>query len=186
MNILLIGPPASGKGTQAKILARQGMVHLSTGDMLRAEIKSGSNFGKEIDTIISNGHYVSDEIVNRLIRNNISLTKNNVFDGYPRTIEQVKYLGTLFGELGQRLDLVISFEIERESLIGRITKRFIEEGRSDDNPEAFSIRLDEYEKNTLPVLEYCREWGNVIPIDANMGVQTISSIISTHINWHIN
>ena len=181
MNIILFGPPASGKGTQAKILSKQGMAHLSTGDMLRAEIKSQSNFGKEIENIISRGNLVSDEIVNELIKKNISLYSSNIFDGYPRTIEQLKTLKELLANINQKIDLVVNLKIDRESLLGRITKRFIEQGRSDDNPESFIIRLEEYEKNTLPILEYCMEYERVVSVDAMVDVEMVSSVIATHI-----
>ncbi len=183
MNIILFGPPASGKGTQAKILMERGMVHLSTGDMLRSETLSGSYLGKEINEIISKGNLVSDDIVNELIRKNLSPNSNNIFDGYPRTISQAESLDILLSENNQKIDLVINFEIDREELLGRISKRFIEQGRDDDNPESFSIRLDGYMKNTLPVLEYYKEYGMVAPIDAMMKVEFVSSVIAAHIGW---
>lgn len=183
MNIILFGPPASGKGTQAKVLKEQGMKHLSTGDMLRSEIASGSDFGKQINEIISKGNLVSDDIVNELIRKNLSPNNNNIFDGYPRTIAQAESLAILLSENNQKIDLVINFEIDREELLGRIAKRFIEQGRADDNPESFSIRLDEYMKSTLPVLEYYKEYKIVAPVDAMMAVETVSAIISAHMGW---
>jgi len=183
MNIILFGPPASGKGTQATILIEQGMNHLSTGDMLRSEIASGSDFGKEIREIISKGNLVSDNIVNELIRKNLSPNNDNIFDGYPRTISQAESLSVLLSENNQKIDLVINFEIDREELLGRIAKRFIEQGRTDDNSESFSIRLDEYTKSTLPVLEYYKECGTVAPVDAMLAIGTVSAIISAHIGW---
>ena len=183
MNIILFGPPASGKGTQAKLLAEQGMIHLSTGDMLRAESKSGSDLGKKINEIISGGHFVSDDLVDSLIESRIQIGYDYVLDGYPRTLNQAYHLSSFLNRLDQKIDLVINFEVEKEELLKRIAKRFVEEGRSDDNLEAFSVRLDEYERNTLPVLNYFKEHGVVAPVDGSMDIKFVSTVISTHIGW---
>ena len=183
MNIIFFGAPASGKGTQAKLLAQQGFLHLSTGDMLRTEVASGSNFGKTIHNIISEGKYVSDEIVDSLIAKNIETHKDKVFDGYPRTIAQVQFLENALNKINQRVDLVINFTVDAELLFNRISKRYIEQGRSDDNPKTFKVRLSLYEENTIPVINYFKEKGLITPVDGGANIDTVAKIITTHIGW---
>jgi adenylate kinase len=189
MNIILFGPPAAGKGTQAKALIERGVVHLSTGDMLRAEVASGSDFGKEINAIITGGNLVSDEIVTTLISNHVRLFQNDMaadllFDGFPRTLPQAKALDEILASWDQKIDLVINFEVDRGSLLGRVAKRFVEQGRSDDNPEAFAVRLEAYERDTAAVLPYYEEQGCVKTVDGMLDISTLSAVIGTLVGWH--
>ncbi len=186
MNIILFGPPACGKGTQAKILASQGMIHLSTGDMLRAEVATGSDFGKEIESIISTGAYMPDEVVTKLIAARLDAAPDAafIFDGYPRTATQAVSLDLLLSDRDQKIDMVINFIVDRENLLGRIHKRFASEGRSDDTPETYAKRLVKYDQDTAVLLPYYEEKGIVKNVDGMLDIETLSSVISILIGWH--
>ena len=150
MNILLFGPPASGKGTQAKILAAKGYTHISTGEMLRTAVKNETPLGKTIAALLAEGHLVSDEIVNELVAERLKDGCDNLlFDGYPRTVAQAIFMDDL-----ARVDLIINLKVEDDVLFERIKGRFDAEGRSDDNPESFFQRLEEYRRLTHPVLDF--------------------------------
>lgn len=185
MNIILFGPPAAGKGTQAKALVEQGMIQLSTGDMLRSAVASGSDFGKYIDSIISKGELVSDEIVTSLISERLEDGRDYLFDGYPRTLTQAVSLDAMLAARGQKIDLVINLDVDREALLGRIAKRFAQEGRSDDNSEAFTKRLEAYDRDTAAVLLHYEEQGCVKSVDGMNDIMTITSVISALIGWHV-
>src|SRR5690606_14231923 len=154
MNLILFGPPAAGKGTQAKRLtAERGYVQLSTGDMLRAARASGSELGKRVADIMDKGALVSDNIVIALIEE--ALTKHKgapgfIFDGFPRTVAQAEALDAMLERHNQRIDKVIRLEVDPQKLMDRVAKRFAEEGRQDDNPESFKVRLDAYLAQTAP------------------------------------
>jgi len=189
MNIILFGPPAAGKGTQAKALASRGMVHLSTGDMLRAEVASGSDFGQQINAIISGGNLVSDEIVTTLIANRVRQYQNDsaadlLFDGFPRTVAQAVSLDEILASWDQKVDLVINLTVDKEILLGRVAKRFVAEGRSDDNPEAFAVRLAAYERDTAAVLPHYEAQGCVKNVDGMLDIPTLSAVINTLVGWH--
>lgn len=185
MNIILFGPPAAGKGTQSKHLVdEQSMVHIATGDLLRAEVKSGSEFGKEIEAIISKGNLVSDEVVNRLVSQKIVPGVDLLFDGYPRTVAQAQRLDALLSTFKQKVDLLINLDVDREVLKGRIAKRYAEQERSDDNPESFTVRLQKYDADTAPVLAHYEKQGIVRNVDGNTDIRTLKSIILAIIGWH--
>jgi adenylate kinase len=151
MNILLFGPPASGKGTQAKILASKGYNHISTGEMLRAAVKAGTPLGNRIAALLAEGHLASDEIVNELVAERLKDGCDNcLFDGYPRTVPQAIFMDTL----RVRVDLIVNLKVDIDILLERIKGRFEAEGRSDDNVDAFMQRLDEYRRVTHPVMPY--------------------------------
>ena len=183
MNLILFGPPAAGKGTQAKRLtAERGYVQLSTGDMLRAARKSGSELGNKVATIMDSGSLVSDEIVIALIEE--QLDKNPsvagfIFDGFPRTIPQAKALDDSLAGRGQKVDSVIRLKVDEEALIARVTKRFEQEGRADDNPEAFKKRLVAYNSQTAPLVEVYKGQGKLAEIDGMADVDTVSSSIAS-------
>ncbi len=158
MNLVLFGPPGAGKGTQAKrLVADRGYIQLSTGDMLRAARKSGSALGKQVAAIIDRGDLVSDEIVIGLIEEQLDLHKDApgfIFDGFPRNIAQAEALDTLLSGRGVQVDCVIRLVVDDVALLARIAQRFEEQGREDDNPESFKVRLGAYNKQTAPLLPF--------------------------------
>ena len=160
MNIILLGPPGAGKGTQAGFLVEErGMVQLSTGDMLRAAKDSGTEMGKIVADVMASGALVTDEIVIGLIREQLETVKSNgfIFDGFPRTLAQADALSALLAEFNQSLDAVIELEVDDEILVTRIVGRAEEARaagkpvRADDNAESLKIRLMEYYKKTSPL-----------------------------------
>ena len=212
MNIILLGPPGAGKGTQAQqIVKNHNYFQLSTGDLLRNEIKKNTNTGKEIEEKISNGNFASDEIVNKLLKDCIYDLKDKdriIFDGYPRTIDQSKNLDNILKEFNQKIDLVISLHVSREviekRIIGRITcekcnitlNEFFDQvqmklhpcgpnhfiKRKDDNSEILMKRYDVYVKTTQPVIEYLSKKENFLEIDGTLTIEEITSKIDTFIN----
>jgi adenylate kinase len=186
MNIILFGPPASGKGTQAKALVAQGMVQLSTGEMLRTAVAAKTKLGLEVAPILARGAYVSDEIVTALISEHIvaNPSASFLFDGYPRTVTQAKSLDGLLDSHNRKVDMVIHLNVDRSALLGRVAKRFAVDQRADDNPETFEKRLNVYDENTAPVLEYYQERGIIKNVDGMLDADTLSSVISAIVGWH--
>ena len=212
MNIILFGPPGAGKGTQAQsIVKKHNYFQLSTGDLLRNEIKKKTDLGKEIEDIISNGNFASDEIVNKLLKNtilNLKFRDRIIFDGYPRSIEQTKNLDLILNEFDQKIDLIISLVVPREiiekRIIGRVTcdkcnltlnEFFNKEEidlhpcgkeyfikRKDDNLETIMARYDIYTKTTEPVLNFLSKNSNFHEIDGTLEIDEITAKIDTFIN----
>ncbi len=175
MNIILLGPPGAGKGTQAQILvdARQ-MVQLSTGDMLREARTSGTEMGKIVADVMDRGDLVTDEIVIGLIREKLEAGGDHggyIFDGFPRTLAQADALGALLDELGMKLDAVIEMQVDDEVLVQRILGRAEEARaagkpvRADDNEESLRIRLMAYYKQTSPLIGYYHAKGDLRSVD---------------------
>ncbi len=181
MNLVLFGPPAAGKGTQAKRLtAERGYVQLSTGDMLRAARAYGSELGQRVAAIMDAGSLVSDAIVIELIEDALAANKaapGFIFDGFPRTIPQAEALDALLARLGKKIDLVVSLEVDSAKLMERIAKRFAQEGRADDNPEAYKVRLDAYLTQTAPLLAYYQAQGKVRGVDGMADVEGVARAI---------
>jgi adenylate kinase len=186
MNLILFGPPAAGKGTQAKRLtAERGYIQLSTGDMLRAARKSGSELGNRVAGIMDKGQLVSDDIVIALIEE--ALTKHEdapgfIFDGFPRTVAQAEALDAMLERHGQRIDTVIRLEVDPQKLMDRVAKRYAEEGRTDDNPESFKVRLDAYLAQTAPLVPYYERQGKLVGIDGMAGIESVAASISNAID----
>jgi len=182
MNIIIFGPPAAGKGTQAKkLVSDRGLIQLSTGDMLRAARASGTELGKEVASIMDNGQLVSDEIVIALIEEQLDSNPNAagfIFDGFPRTVPQAEALDAILTKRGQKVDSVIRLCVEDESIITRITKRFEEQGRTDDNPETFKKRLTAYHDNTAPLLPYYSSQGKLTEVDGMATIESVSAAIA--------
>ncbi len=182
MNLILFGPPAAGKGTQAKkLVAERGYIQLSTGDMLRAARSSGSELGVKVAGIMDSGGLVSDEIVIALIDEQLESNPDAagfIFDGFPRTIPQAEALDKLLESRGTKVDNVIRLKVDDEALMQRIIKRFEEEGRSDDNPESFRKRLDAYNAQTAPLLPIYAEQGKLTEVDGMQSIEVVSSEIS--------
>jgi adenylate kinase len=169
MNLILFGPPGAGKGTQAKRLVEgRGFVQLSTGDMLRAARASGSDLGQRVAAIMDAGQLVSDAIVIELIEDQLDNNPHAagfIFDGFPRTIPQAEALDASLEMRGQQIDSVVRLVVDDEQLLARITKRFEDQGRSDDNPETFKKRLVAYNEQTAPLLPYYGERGLLREVD---------------------
>ncbi|MFN3464142.1 MAG: adenylate kinase [Terricaulis sp.] len=186
MNLILFGPPAAGKGTQAKRLtAERGYVQLSTGDMLRAARKSGSELGAKVAAIMDSGSLVSDEIVIALIED--ALARNEgapgfIFDGFPRTVAQAKALDAMLARHGKQIDRVVRLEVDSQKLMDRIAKRFAEEGRADDNPDAYKVRLDAYIAQTAPLVPYYEGQGKMRSVDGMADVETVAKGIATSLD----
>ena len=161
MNIVIFGPPGAGKGTQSKyIVEKYNLYQLSTGDLLRNEIKNKTDLGTKIASIMNAGELVSDEIVNNLIEKFISneVYKNKIiFDGYPRTIIQAKNLENLLKKYKQKIDIVLKLSVSLDTVKKRILSRKTEEKRTDDNEEIAIKRYKTYEKSSVPVLEYYKQ-----------------------------
>jgi adenylate kinase len=181
MNLILFGPPAAGKGTQAKrLVAERGMVQLSTGDMLRAARSSGTAFGRKVAEVMDAGHLVSDDIVIGLIEERLPETEaagGAIFDGFPRTLAQAQALDQLLRGRRSQIDAVIRLRVDRDALLGRIAQRYADQGRPDDNPEAFAIRLAAYEDQTKPLLPYSETQGRLYEVDGMGSVDQVAADI---------
>ena len=179
MNLILFGPPAAGKGTQAKRLvdARK-MVQLSTGDMLRAAIASGSELGKRVSGIMERGDLVSDAIVIELIEARLpeaDAAGGAIFDGFPRNVAQARALDEMLAARGAKIDLVVRLKVDDQALMERIAGRFAESGRPDDNPESFKVRLGAYNDQTAPLLPYYQGQGKLVEVDGMGSVETVAA-----------
>ncbi len=186
MNIILFGPPGAGKGTQAKYLVKKiNGFQVSTGEILRDEIKNGSEIGKMIINDMSDGKFVSDEIVNQLIKKIIFDPKKKnrlIFDGYPRSINQAKNLSLLLDDSNQKIDHIFFLNVNKEIIIKRIEKRKIIEKRSDDELNTIIKRFDTYMKTTRPVLDFYSKKSNFHEIDGDLEIDQITRKIDNFIN----
>ena len=185
MNIILFGPPGAGKGTQAKhIIKKINGFQVSTGDILRNEIKNDSDIGKKIIHDMNEGKFVSDEIVNKLIKDIIFDQKKRgklIFDGYPRSLSQAKNLDFLLENSNQKVDLIFFLNVKKEIIVKRIEKRKNIENRSDDDLDIILKRYDTYMETTKPVLEYYSKNLNFHEIDGSLEIDQITNKIDTFI-----
>ncbi|MET0336321.1 MAG: adenylate kinase [Caulobacter sp.] len=181
MNLILFGPPAAGKGTQAKRLVDEhGMVQLSTGDMLRAAIASGSELGQKVKGVLDRGDLVTDEIVIALIEDRLPEAEaagGAIFDGFPRTVAQAEALDAMLASRGAKVDVVLRLKVDEPALMGRIAKRFADQGRPDDNPEVFGTRLKAYNDQTAPLLPYYKAQGKLVELDGMGSVEAVAADI---------
>ena len=181
MNIIIFGPPGAGKGTQSKHISSKFKLYpISTGDILREEIKNDSDIGKKIINDMNNGKFVNDEIVNTLMKN-IMLDpqkKNNlIFDGYPRSLSKAKNLDLLLNNSDQKIDFIFFLNVNKDTILKRIERRKSLEKRTDDDTSTFIKRYDTYMKTTKPVLDFYSKKANFHEIDGGLKIEQITSKI---------
>lgn len=187
MNLILIGPPGAGKGTQAKLLEEEyGLKQLSTGDMLRAEIAAGTELGTKAKAIMDAGNLVSDDIMIGMIANRIEeadCAKGVIFDGFPRTVDQAKALDKMLADKGKPLKAVIQMVVNEDELVNRLESRIQQtidagkEVRADDNVETFKKRLGVYNAQTAPILPYYEGSAMLQKVDGMLPIDQVTAAI---------
>ena len=186
MNIILFGPPGAGKGTQSKFLInRLKNFQVSTGDILREEIKKNSSLGQQITNNMNEGKFVSDQIVNELIEKIIFDPQKKdkfIFDGYPRSLSQAKYLDLLLDKSNQKIDHIFFLNVNKDIIVERIEKRKILENRSDDDSDTILKRYDTYMETTRPVLDFYSKNPNFHEINGTQEIDQITREIEAFIN----
>ena len=186
MNIILFGPPGAGKGTQSKYLVNKlNNFQISTGDILREEIKNNSYIGKQITNNMNEGKFVSDEIVNELIEKIIYEPQKKdklIFDGYPRTLSQAKHLDLLLDKSNQKIDHIFFLNVNKDTIIERIEKRKELENRLDDDSDTILKRYDTYMETTRPVLDFYSKNPNFHEINGTQEIDQITREIEAFIN----
>ena len=182
MNIVIFGPPGAGKGTQSKFIVKKfNLFQLSTGDLLRKEIKNNTNLGKKISSIISLGNLVSDEIAGNLIEKYISNEKYKgrlIFDGYPRNLIQAKKLNSFLKKYEQKIDIVLKLSVSLETIKKRIMERKTLEKRDDDNENIAIKRYNDYENNIKPVIDFYKQSDLLKEVNGEASITKINEEIS--------
>ena len=160
-NLILFGPPGAGKGTQAiRIAEKNNWIHISTGDILRAEVNQGTPLGLKVKAVMEAGHLVSDELLIEIMESVFlkhAEAKGFVLDGFPRTLNQAKELDKMLQKLGHSVSLVLALEVNEEELVKRLLNRANEQGRMDDTEEVIKNRLVQYHSHTKPLVDYYKE-----------------------------
>ena len=189
LNIVLFGPPGSGKGTQSEnIIKKFNLVHLSTGDILRAELAEKTELGLKAKIIMERGELVPDGIVIGMIANKLDAnieTKGFIFDGFPRTIAQAKALDKLLSERNMQIDMMLGLEVEKEELVSRLLRRGEETGRADDNLETIENRINVYNAQTTPVMNYYKKQGKYYPVNGIGNIVEISRNIFSMVDEYL-
>jgi adenylate kinase len=183
VNFLIFGPPGSGKGTQSVKLAEKfNLLHLSTGDMLRAEITAGTELGKKMSVIMSKGELVPDEVVIEMIANKIDSSKGIagfLFDGFPRTVAQTESLENMLNKRGMKIDLMLALDVEHDELVKRLVGRAELSGRPDDkDPAVIENRISVYREKTEPIINYCEKKGIYQPVNGMGSIDDIFARLS--------
>ena len=186
MNVILFGPPGAGKGTQAKYLVKKlNGFQISTGDILRDEIKKDTNIGKQIINDMNDGRFVSDEIVNQIIKNFIFDPKKKnklIFDGYPRSLDQAKNLDKLLQDSEQIIGSIFFLNVNKDTIVNRLVKRKVIEKRTDDVSDTILKRYDMYMETTKPVLDFYSKKNNFHEIDGSQNITEITRKIDAFVN----
>jgi adenylate kinase len=168
LNVLLLGPQGAGKGTQAKrISAEYAVAHIASGEILRSEMQAGTDLGKRVQDVYDRGDLVSDDLMIELIKTRLGQPDADngfILDGFPRTTVQAEALDEMFGEIGRSFSVVFAMQIPDDVAFERLRKRSEIEGRADDTDEAIRRRLENYHRETEPLVEYYRVRGNLVPI----------------------
>ncbi len=190
VNFLIFGPPGSGKGTQSvKLAEKYNLMHLSTGDMLRAEIAAGTNLGKKMSAIMSKGELVPDEVVIEMIAAKIDGTKNRagfLYDGFPRTVAQTIALEKMLNDRGMKIDTMLVLDVDHDELVKRLVLRADQSGRPDDkNPAVIENRIDVYKSKTEPIIEHCRKKGIYKPVNGVGSIDDIFERLSGFMNEYL-
>ena len=182
MNLLVLGPQGSGKGTQASRLAdERGIPHVSTGEMFRAAIAADTELGRLVEPLLASGELVPDALTVALIRERLAepdAADGFVLDGFPRNLTQAEALDSMLAEIGRDLDLVLFFDLDYGISIERLHHRAVEEGREDDTPDAIARRLELYNEQTLPLVELYRATGRLVPIHAERTIDEVATEIA--------
>ena len=182
MNIVIFGPPGAGKGTQSNLIVKKfNLYQLSTGELLRNEIKNETNLGKQISSIINAGNLVSDEVVGNLIEkyiSNKSFKDRLIFDGYPRNLIQAEYLKDLLNKYNQKIDIALKLSVSLETIKKRILERKILEKRDDDHEEIAIKRYETYENNIKPVIDFYKQSNLLKVVNGEASITEISNEIS--------
>ncbi|HEX5583551.1 adenylate kinase [Gaiella sp.] len=178
MNLLVLGPQGSGKGTQAARLSEDHSIpHVSTGEMFRAAIAAGTGLGRRVEPILASGDLVPDDLTVSLIRERLSepdAGKGFVLDGFPRNLAQAEGLDAMLAEIDRELDAVLFFDLSDEIAVERLRGRAEDEGRDDDTPEAIARRLEIYHEQTEPVVERYRTTGKLVPLHAERSIEAVA------------
>jgi adenylate kinase len=181
LDLIFMGPPGAGKGTQAaRVAPQRGLAHIATGDMLREAVRDGTELGLVAKEIMARGDLVPDDVIIGMIRERLSAPDTEggfILDGFPRTLAQAEALDAMLAKLGKKIDRVVRLKVDDDALLERVAKRFADQGRPDDNPESFKVRLDAYNRTTAPLLPYYADKGLLTEVDGMGSIAAVSEAI---------
>lgn len=188
-NLILFGPPGSGKGTQSmRIAEKYNLVHISTGDIFRREIKNQTTLGIKVQSIIEKGELVPDDLLVDILRSALQKAGNPagfVFDGFPRTLPQAADLDKLLGETGEKVSLVLALDVDEEEIVSRLLKRAQLEGRKDDTEDVIRNRMKVYHSQTHPLMQYYDQQGKFVSLHGIGSIDDIFVSICNKIAGHL-